>query len=873
MHPRKVVTVDQNLSLCRGQFQQALPQRRFISILAGQLHIGAVMPRFRFKQAAIELRQLAIRQPISQQTKPLTRPGFDQRRNQQAINGAFRFILADQPVQLAAIGAGIKPAELHPSSREQIRHQVIVLQFFPHNLGHRHAQFHILDIVTQQIERTCGSLSLAMRMIDEQFFQVGFDLLQPTIGGSTLQIQHRDECGLGSERFQWLCVSRAFERMLNDTIAIRRRKFHVPFNPRRFFRMILLSVQEIVKHYGPEPVLDGVTFDLRPGERAALVGPNGAGKTTLMQIIAGLSEPHSGRIEIHSRARLGYLEQQPEFAVGRTVWQEASSGLDELLKLSGEAERIATAMAVEQDPAARRKLEQQFDFIQHQLHRHDVYQADRRIEQILQGLGFGEASYQQPVEQLSGGQQNRLLLAKLLLADPDLLLLDEPSNHLDIDATEWLENYLTATDQAMLVVSHDRYFLDRVTNRTLELYQGTVESYPGNFTQYKRLKADRIEVQRKTYEKQQEEIARMEDFIRKNHYGVLAPQAEDRRKKLERIERVPPPREIRSPAMSFPATSRTGDIVLRVEKLSKAYDRPLFKDLTFDVLRGEKWGILGPNGSGKTTLLRCILGETKADAGRSVLGSGVKVGYFDQLLSSIPADAEVADAVRPDHKEFMIQQRRDLLARFGIIGETVMQKVSSLSGGERNRTALARLAALDANVLLLDEPTNHLDLWARDALEQALKNFDGTVIFVSHDRYFLNQVADKLLIVQPDRFRVIEGNYDTYLHLVKQGFARDARAGVGIEKKKDAETASANSQRADKDSRRKRKFSYRKPGDIEAEIHESEARLQELHASFAAPEILRDGSRVKQIQSEIASLETALLKLYEHWEEALEMNS
>jgi ATP-binding cassette, subfamily F, member 3 len=635
--------------------------------------------------------------------------------------------------------------------------------------------------------------------------------------------------------------------------------------------MILLSIQDVVKHYGPEPVLDGVTFDLRPGERAALVGPNGAGKTTLMQIIAGLSEPHSGRIELHSRARIGYLEQQPDFPAGRTVWQEASSALDELLQLAQEAERIAAAIAQEADERARKKLGEQFDFIQHQLHRHDVYQADRRIEQILQGLGFGPGSYEQAVETLSGGQQNRLLLAKLLLADPDLLLLDEPSNHLDIDATEWLENYLTATDQAMLVVSHDRYFLDRVTNRTLELYQGTVESYPGNFTQYKRLKSERLEVQRKTYEKQQEDIARMEDFIRKNHYGVLATQAEDRRKKLERMQRVPPPREIKSPPMSFPPASRTGDIVLRVEHLSKAYDRPLFKDLTFDVLRGEKWGILGPNGTGKTTLLRCILGETKADSGRAVIGSGVKLGYFDQLLSSIPEDAEVADAVQPDHKEFMIQQRRDLLARFGLIGDTVLQKVSSLSGGERNRTALARLAALDANVLLLDEPTNHLDLWARDSLEKALKSFDGTVIFVSHDRYFLNQVADKLLIVQPDRFRVIEGNYDTYLHLVKQGFALDARAGVAAEKKKE-ESAGTTAQRAEKEGRRKRRFPYRKPAEVEADIHRQEARIQELHAAFVSPEVVRDGSRMKQIQTELSELEASLPRLYEHWEEALEMN-
>jgi ATP-binding cassette subfamily F protein 3 len=324
--------------------------------------------------------------------------------------------------------------------------------------------------------------------------------------------------------------------------------------------------------------------------------------------------------------------------------------------------------------------------------------------------------------------------------------------------------------------------------------------------------------------------------------------------------------------MSFPPATRTGDIVLRIEGLSKAYDKQLFKNLTFDVLRGEKWGVLGPNGTGKTTLLRCILGETAPDAGRTVLGSGVKVGYFDQLLSSIPSDAEVADAVRPDHKEFMIQARRDLLARFGLIGDTVLQKVSSLSGGERNRTALARLAALDANVLLLDEPTNHLDLWARDALEQALKAFDGTLVFVSHDRYFLNQVATKLLIVQPDRFRVIEGNYDTYLHLLKHGFAQDARAGVAVEKKRETESAGAAAQRSEKESRRKRKFPYRKPGDIEAEIHKQEARQQELIALYSDEAVLRDGNRVKQIQAELSDLEAGLPKLYEHWEEALEMN-
>ena len=637
--------------------------------------------------------------------------------------------------------------------------------------------------------------------------------------------------------------------------------------------MILLSLQSLVKHFGPEPVLAGVTFDIRPGERVSLVGPNGAGKTTLMKIIAGREEADSGTAELHSDVRLGFLEQQPEFEEGKTVWEEAKSALDELLSFSHEAEELGHAISTVTDESERKRLERRFEFVQHQLHHHDVYNLDYKIERVLSGLGFTKASYEQPLETLSGGQQNRLLLAKLLLAEPDLMLLDEPSNHLDIDATEWLENFLLETNQSVLVVSHDRYFLDRVTNRTLELFQGTVESYPGNFTQYKRLKRERVELQRNAYVRQQEEIVKLEEYIAKYRFGVRHAQAEDRRKKLDRLELVPPPREIKPPPMGFLPASRTGDIVIRVERLAKAYDKPLFKNLTFDLLRGEKWGILGPNGCGKTTLLRCLLGSETADEGRVVLGSGVKIGYFDQMLTGLDREMEVVDAVRPDHKEFVLQQRRDLLARFGITGDLVHQKVGSLSGGERNRTALARLPAMDPNVLILDEPTNHLDLWARDSLERALKEFDGTVLFVSHDRYFLNQVATKLLVVEPGRFRVIDGNYDSYLHLVKQGLAKDARVAVAdkvtTSQKLGSDDAKGNRPQRE---RRKRKFPYRKVDAIEAEIAQREARIDELHQLFADPEVHKDGNKVKAFKAELTENEAALPLLYEHWEEASELN-
>ena len=335
--------------------------------------------------------------------------------------------------------------------------------------------------------------------------------------------------------------------------------------------------------------------------------------------------------------------------------------------------------------------------------------------------------------------------------------------------------FLVDSSAAILVVSHDRYFLDKVTTRTLELLRGTVDSYPGNFSAYRRQKEERLLVERRTYQKQQLEIEKAKEFIRRNHYGMKHAQAEDRRKKLERIELVPPPREIAAPPMRFPPAARSGDIVVRAEGLGKSYDRRLFAGLDLQITRGQRWGLLGPNGSGKTTLLRCLLGQEQPDEGHSRLGQGLTVGYFDQQLAGVDDDRAAVDAIRPPHKQFNQQQRRDLLARFGLGGDTQLQRVDELSGGERCRAALARLAAADANFLVLDEPTNHLDLWARDSLERALLAFDGTVLFVSHDRYFVNQVADHLLIIEDQRIRVIEGNYDAY-RLLAGGKAADAES-------------------------------------------------------------------------------------------------
>ncbi len=641
--------------------------------------------------------------------------------------------------------------------------------------------------------------------------------------------------------------------------------------------MIQLTVDNIVKYFSEEAVLDGVSFELSKGDHVALVGPNGAGKSTLVNIITGALEPDSGRVDLHPSIRVGVLEQQPEYEAGKTVWDEAATALEELATLTEQAQRVAEEMA-QATGQEQEALAERYDRLQEKLFQQDAYNLDYRIERILSGLGFVESEFEKPVDQLSGGQKNRLALAKLLLAEPDLMILDEPSNHLDVDATQWLEKFLAASSATILLVSHDRFLIDQVSHKTIELHQGTIEVYKGNYSAYMRQKDERNAVLRRTYEKQQDEIARLEEFVRRHIGSQKTTQAEDRRKKLQRMELVNPPREIIAPAMGFPKPERSGDIVIRAEHVSKAYDFPLFQDLTFDILRGQKWGILGPNGTGKSTLMKILNGEVEADEGEIHIGAKVKSAYFDQHLTCVDSEKEVVEAIRPDHKEFVERERRDVLARFGITKEMVCKKVSQLSGGERNRTALAWLSTRDANLLYLDEPTNHLDLWARDSLEKTLNDYEGTVVIVSHDRYFLDQVCDMLLVVEPNRFRVIDGNYSTYQTLIDSGLAQEARVG---KESKTATTAvvevptepkAKRAKGTNSKPRRKRKFPYRKVDELESEIATIENRIEAIYGEMGLEATLRDGDLIKKLNAELESLQNSLEPLYEHLEEAIEMN-
>ena len=636
--------------------------------------------------------------------------------------------------------------------------------------------------------------------------------------------------------------------------------------------MILLSVRDLARQFDAEPVFQRVSFEVRPGEKLGLVGPNGAGKSTLMRILAGLDEADVGTIEKHSSTRLTMLEQQPDFAPDRTLLQEAQAGLGPLYALQHEAVELAHSIAEEKDPAALNRLQRRYDTVQAELHRLDAYNIDHRVDEILQGLGFTPDQYARPVTQFSGGQQNRVLLARLLLAAPNIMLLDEPTNHLDIAATEWLENYLASSQQALIVVSHDRYFLDKVANRILELNRHAVTDYPGNFSAYWKQREERMLVQMRAWEKQQEEIADLQDFIVRNRYGQLHAQAKDREKKLERLERIEKPAEFQTFTMGFGKTTRTADCVFEAQEVTQGFDTPLFEHVTLRIHRGERVGIFGPNGAGKTTLLRTLLGELPPKTGKVRVGQGVKIGYFDQKLESVSGDLDLVEAIRPPQRpDITPGQLRDALGRFGLRGDMVFQRVDSCSGGERSKVAMARLAIQDINVLVLDEPTNHLDVWACEALEESLKAFDGTLVFVSHDRYFLDRVATHVICLENKQVSYFEGNYSDY-QAIRRIREEEAAALTKAEKKADVATDDSRKRGGDKPAKRKRKYPYRKLEDLEQEIAEKETLAAQLQEALGDPQVLRDGRKVKQVHDDFEATQASLTQLYEHWEEAAELN-
>lgn len=634
--------------------------------------------------------------------------------------------------------------------------------------------------------------------------------------------------------------------------------------------MLLLSCSNLSRGYDATPLFENVAFEIHAGERIGFVGPNGAGKSTLMRILAGQDEPDSGKITLHAGARLGMLQQDATFAPGRTLFDEAKSAFDELLATQKDFERVAEEMANCTDESQHKQLHAKFDRLAELLRHHDAFELDHKVEGVLQGLGFKPADFTRDLATFSGGQQRRLLLAKLLLSAPDIMLLDEPSNHLDIDTTRWLENYLAQQPEGMLVVSHDRYFLDKVVIHIFELHDRKITEYPGNYHQYVRLRDERYERQLKEWEAQREYIEKQEEYIRRAHYGQLAKQAQSRVKTLDKLERIEKPTRVSGPRISFPEVSRSGDVIFHTEDLTKRYgEKKLFENLSFDLPRGKRLGIMGPNGSGKSTLLKILLGEEEPTSGIVQRGHLVFPGYLDQHLAILDENKSVMRAVWPDDDPTQTEQKmRDLLGSFGLKGEIVDQQVKFCSGGERSRAALARLTVNGANLLILDEPTNHLDIWACDSLEEAIKAFEGTVIVVSHDRYFLNRVVDLLVVLDGEGgSEVVYGNYDTY-ELLRQARAQAS----GGRQPTDATPERTETTTSEKPAKRKRKFPYRKVPDLEADIATTEGKVNTLEAALQSADVYRDPAKLRQTMADLESSKDSLARLYQHWEEAVELN-
>ncbi len=531
----------------------------------------------------------------------------------------------------------------------------------------------------------------------------------------------------------------------------------------------MLRIADIVKDYGGQRVLDGATLVLKPGERAALVAPNGAGKSTLLKIVAGLEEADSGRVALPQGTLVGYLAQDAGVQPGRSLHDEVLSAVADLLALEEEMRTIerqieAPHAAHDLDGLVHRHAE-----LQEQFERRGGYAIEAEVGRVLSGLGFAESDRTRQTQEFSGGWQMRIALARLLLGRPDVLLLDEPTNHLDLAATEWLEDYVKSSRSTMLIVSHDRFFLDSVVQRVFELRQGRIETFPpGNYSTYRVERARRDEAQQDIAQRQHEEIEKVEAYIRRYKEGNRATMAKSREKMLARLEaqRVAAPRHDRIVKFAFPACPPSGREVVTLARVSRAYgERTVLEDLSLVIERGERIALIGPNGAGKSTLLRLLAGRDGPTRGSASLGVGVRPAYFaqDQAEHLDPANTAFDEVYQAAPASWDIQAVRDLLGRFLFTGDEQFKSVATLSGGERSRVALAKLLLRPNNLLLLDEPTNHLDIATRERLEETLSTYSGTLVVATHDRYLINRLATKVLEVAAGGVHAYPGTYADYV--------------------------------------------------------------------------------------------------------------
>ena len=628
--------------------------------------------------------------------------------------------------------------------------------------------------------------------------------------------------------------------------------------------MIILALQEIRKSFGTHEVLKGVSFTLQEQERMGLVGVNGCGKSTLMKIIAGAETADAGSVNIQKGLRIGYLAQQGELSGKETVQEILERVFDPLVRMEEEMRSLETEMAEHGENAEMlRRLGGRYDALTREFERQNGYGWRSQVTGVLKGLKLWEMR-EMETGRLSGGERTRLCLGRLLLSEPDLLLLDEPTNHLDLKSITWLEEYLNSYRGAVLVISHDRYFLDHVCGRMAELILGTVETYTGNYTQYIEKRAEVYETRMKAWELQQKEIARQEAVIamyRRFNREKSIRLARSREKRLEKIERLEKPQEEDTVQFRFETRRRTGEDVLQTEGLEKSFgERTLFRDVKMHIRAGERIALIGDNGTGKTTLLRCLTGEEKPDHGSIRWGTGVDIGYYDQHQAGLHEQKTVLDEVWDRFPRMEQYEVRGALGMFLFTGDDVFAPVSTLSGGEKGRVALTELMLRKDNVLLLDEPTNHLDMDSREVLEEALADYPGTILAVSHDRYFINRFAEKVFVLEEDGIREYLGNYDSYFAKV----SRDAEP--------DGETASMTRTALDKEKKRSREEQQRvrakqdRLKQAEEAVAKAEKEAGELEKILADPETYRDPEAAAETTRKYHLLQEEINRLYSEWE-------
>lgn len=622
--------------------------------------------------------------------------------------------------------------------------------------------------------------------------------------------------------------------------------------------MILLQGNNISRTFGADVLFEKINFTIQDNSRVSLVGRNGAGKSTLLKIIADVETPSSGEISKTKNLIMSYLAQEANFSSERTIYDEMLSVFEVQISQEKQLRQMETQMG-ELSGADLSSLMTRYDSLTETFRQNKGFTYESDIKNVLNGFKFDETFWAQSVASLSGGQKTRLALAKILLENPAFLILDEPTNHLDIETLLWLENYLKNYRGAILIVSHDRYFLDKVTTETLELSRGKLEKYVGNYSKYIELKAEKLATQAKQYDKQQKEIASLEDFVNRNlARASTTKRAQSRRKKLEKMERLDQPlANEKSAHFTFSPAIESGNVVLTVENGAVGYDKEVLSSpINLDERKYDSIAIVGPNGIGKSTLIKSIVGKIPLIEGTVKLGANVAMGYYDQEQRDLTPSNTVLEELWKDHSLVPEVEIRNRLGAFLFSGDDVQKAVGMLSGGEKARLLLAKLSMQNDNFLVLDEPTNHLDIDSREVLENALIDFDGTLLFVSHDRYFINRVADKVLEISAEGSKLYLGDYDYYLE--KKAEEAEIAALLAAESDAISEQAAPSSYQASKDDQKWRRKLTRKIAALDEQLQAFDVSITELHEQMveSAEDFVKLGELQKTLDAMMAEKET-----------------